>query len=145
MKTRQDFVTNSSSSSYIIAYQQLPDYIDKGTLERYPVIKCFNKLVEKVLFASSDYNDTSVGTKVSTKADLDAYYIDQYGWGDYNTLEKIFDGDDYLKSQHEECAEALDRGFVLLFKDIDYSDNTISDLIKELGNGNVGIEIISCN
>lgn len=145
MKTRQDFVTNSSSSSYIIAYQQLPDYIDKGTLERYPAIKCFNKLVEKVLFASSDYNETRAGTKVSTKADLDAYFIDQYGWGNYNTLEKIFDEEDYLKSQYEKCAEALERGSVLLFKRIDYSDDTISSLIKELSNGSVGIKIISCN
>ena len=145
MKKRQDFVTNSSSSSYIIAYQQLPDYIDNGTLERYPIIKCFNNLVEKVLFASGDNNDTSVGTKVSTKADLDAYFIDRFGWGEYDTLEKILFEDDYLKSQYEKCVEALDRGLILLFKCIDYSDTAISALIKELDNGNVGIKIIDCD
>lgn len=145
MKVRQDFVTNSSSSSYIIAYQQLPSYINKETLEKYPAIKCFNKLVELVLFASSNYNDTNKGTKIATKEDLDAYFIDYYGYGECNTLEKIFEDEEYAKTKYEKCIDAINRGMALLLKRVDYSDDTLSSLIRELGNGDVGIEIIDCD
>lgn len=141
MKIRQDFVTNSSSSSYVIAYQQFPNY-DEEILKKYPAIACFNKLVDMVLTASgSGYNETDTGDKVTTQAELDDYFIKTYGWRDI-TLEKLLEDDEWLKETYDKSLVAINRGCIVLFKRIDYSDNTLTDLIQELGKGNIGIEII---
>ena len=62
MKIRSDFVTNSSSSSYVIAY--------KGLDANHPSI--LNKMIEIVLFSDGGY-ETTRGEKVRTIDELDSY------------------------------------------------------------------------
>ena len=73
MKIRSDFVTNSSSSSYVIAY--------KGLDTNHQSIKSLNKMIEIVLFSDGGY-ETTRGEKVTTIDELDSYMVDTYGYSD---------------------------------------------------------------
>lgn len=142
MKIRSDFVTNSSSSSYVIAYQKLPE-IDAETLKKYPMLSCLNTLIETVLFAKGDYNDTTAGKKITTKEELDAYFLEYACWN--STLEEVFEEDRYVKEQYDKCLAAIERGCNILIKSVDYSDDTISSMLRTISRSDCGIEIIDCD
>lgn len=133
MKIRSDFVTNSSSSSYVIAY--------KGLDTPHPSIKSLNKMIEIVLFSDGGY-ETTRGEKVRTIDELDSYMADTYGYSDLNTIDKLLSADSYAKKIHTECVKALNDGYTLLFKDVGYSDETLSALLHDIANEDIGVKIL---
>lgn len=130
MKIRSDYVTNSSSSSYVIAYKSLPE-IDEETLKRYPFLKNYGKLIETVLFTEGD-NDTTAGTVSRTKEEYDENFISEYGWRDNTTVESILKDDDYLVDMYNKSIEYLEKGFNILDKRVDYNDTYCQNMIREL-------------
>lgn len=133
MKIRSDFVTNSSSSSYVIAY--------KGLDTPHPSIKSLNKMIEIVLFSDGGY-ETTRGEKVRTIDELDSYMVDTYGYSDLNTIDKLLSADSYTKKIHTECVKALNDGYTILFKDVGYSDETLSALLHDIANEDIGVKIL---
>ena len=133
MKIRSDFVTNSSSSSYVIAY--------KGLDTPHPSIKSLNKMIEIVLFSDGGY-ETTRGEKVRTINELDSYMVDTYGYSDLNTIDKLLSADSYAKKIHTECVKALNEGYTILFKDVGYSDETLSALLHDIANEDIGVKIL---
>lgn len=133
MKIRSDFVTNSSSSSYVIAY--------KGLDTPHPSIKSLNKMIEIVLFFDGGY-ETTRGEKVRTIDELDSYMVDTYGYSDLNTIDKLLSADSYAKKIHTECVKALNEGYTILFKDVGYSDETLSALLHDIANEDIGVKIL---
>lgn len=133
MKIRFDFVTNSSSSSYVIAY--------KGLDTPHPSIKSLNKMIEIVLFSDGGY-ETTRGEKVRTIDELDSYMVDTYGYSDLNTIDKLLSADSYAKKIHTECVKALNEGYTILFKDVGYSDETLSALLHDIANEDIGVKIL---
>lgn len=133
MKIRSDFVTNSSSSSYVIAY--------KGLDTPHPSIKSLNKMIEIVLFSDGGY-ETTRGEKVRTIDELDSYMVDTCGYSDLNTIDKLLSADSYAKKIHTECVKALNDGYTLLFKDVGYSDETLSALLHDIANEDIGVKIL---
>lgn len=130
MKIRIDYVTNSSSSSYVIAYKSLPE-IDEETLKKYSFLKNYGKLIETVLFTEGD-NDTTAGTVSRTKEEYDDNFISEYGWRDNTTVESILKDDDYLVDMYNRAIEYLEKGFNILDKRVDYNDTYCQNMIREL-------------
>ena len=129
MKIRTSFVTNSSSSSYVIAYRSVPEF-DEETLTKYPFLKTYGQLIEKVLFAEGD-NDTTSGEVARTKEEYDKWVVENYGWRN-QSLDELLADDSWLLKRYNKVIEYLEKGFNILSKSVDYNDDYCMCMFNEL-------------
>lgn len=130
MKIRLDYVTNSSSSSYLIAYKRLPEFDDE-TLHKYPFLEYYGNIIEKVLFTEGD-DDTTAGEVFRTKEEYESFIIEEYGWGDRSTIDEILEDYDYSEDTYSKAIGYLENGFNILEKSVDYSDSFCHNIIRSL-------------
>ena len=109
MKIRNGFVSNSSSSSFIIAAKDEP-----------------LKVVMEV-----DLN--SFSDKITTKQELEYKIKSTYGW-DKATLKEIFEDDEWLEENYIKALEAIEAGKIIYWGSASY--NETNDPIEfMIGNG----------
>lgn len=130
MKIRTDFVTNSSSSNFIIAYKSMPQFDDE-TLKKYPFLKSFRIILERMLLVEESGRYDS-GKEIFTLKGFEGYYLERYGYEGLNTMDKIFEDHEYVQKEYVKYRALLENGYRLILKEVDYSDESCLALLADL-------------
>ncbi|MDY0215285.1 MAG: hypothetical protein RBS24_07245 [Bacilli bacterium] len=120
-KTRLGFVSNSSSSSFIVP---IKDKKQKFTVE-YDV----EMLIEML---RRSFGETELRTIIESKDDLVNYLEERCGWEgqSIDTLLKSV----WIKDMYDEVMKQLEDGAEsVVLCDVDYSDDLLKELIKNAG------------
>lgn len=133
MKFRSDFVTNSSSSSYVVAYRKMLE-IDEETLRRYPFLKAYQKAIDGII--SCENNETSPAKVIKTKEEYDKYFVERYGWSKTPTVKDILEDDEDLKETYDKVVEYFEKGYAIFCKDIDHNADGLMNLIATIAEDN---------
>jgi len=132
MKIISDFITNSSSSSYVIMYKKIPE-IRQEILDEYPFLKTFMVIIEKYVFD----NDDEYTSTFSTLEEYNIYFMENYSYYG-ETIEEILEylgDDDIIVKMHNKYSKKLKEGYSMVIRDIDDHDTTMIDIIEKMHDG----------
>lgn len=141
MKVRNDFVTNSSSSSYVIAYKDMADF-DEETLRKYPVLNNLKNLVHTLLYA--EYDDTYNRETLKTVDDMDKYFLGNFC---SDSLDQLFEDEPGLKDLYDKMKTYIEDGYTILDKGVSYDEFIYANILKifENADNDSPIVLIDCD
>jgi len=121
MKVRAGFVSNSSSSSFVVAVGQE---------------------TEVTLTVKADLARLADRT-IKTVEDLNQYMLDEWGWGGLNTLDLILADSEYAKQIYDGAKAAIESGKRVLFGSFSSDGEPLEQFLCEYGiPKSPGIDII---
>ena len=119
MKIRKDFVTNSSSSNFIIIYK--PTAINEDNLYIVGLEKLLNYIV----------ND---GKKIHTLDELDKHFINSYKYYDYSSLEELLKEKSYIKEEYDNYKQKIINGFIISIISVEDDQEKYISLLSSIEN-----------
>ena len=117
MKIRNGFVSNSSSSSFILPF------VKGGT---------FKLSIDMNLFKSffDDARDSYIESIISDENELKDYFQRQYGDGYPFNLD---DMEDYIRDDYNRCLDILREGKMVVVGHVDQIDGTLDTVLRKMG------------
>lgn len=129
-KYRLGFVTNSSSSSYVIAIKDIA--IDQELIDQLP------KFAQNAINAYQKIMKKDAEQVISSIEQLNEYFVYDYYYGrdkTLNTEEKlqhVFNDDEWCKRRYDEWSAKIKDGYVVAVHNVDYSDESKYEMFREL-------------
>jgi hypothetical protein len=139
VKYRKGFVTNSSSSSYIVAYKDISKEMDDAHKNYANVlVKAFENNITRV---ANDWYSSEEGYIMGNKQEVDEYFMSRYAGHDENTMEEVFENNkndydyDYMVDMYNSIMEYINKGYKVLTKYVDRIDEEFQEFINEAIDG----------